>query len=118
MFLESWEKSSEKNSPDDLKNKTNKQTNKETSQNAISPQRCQRDGMKEICIWVSTTLGDRAEMRAEVASCSVQLAGKDLICLRWKEEGLERSLLVTARVEQLFEFYGSYVGRQHFAEVL
>lgn len=45
-------------------------------------------------------------MRAEVASYSVQLAGKGLLWLRGKEEGFERFLLVILRAEQLFSFYG------------
>lgn len=62
--------------------------------------------MKEMCIWVSTTLWGRAEMRAEVASYSVQLTGKSLLWLRWKEGGFERFLLVIARAEHLFSFNG------------
>lgn len=100
-FLEgSYSKSpSEKNSPDNFFLKA--------CQNAISLQRSQkRDGMKKICIRVTPLFGGRAEMRAEVASYSVQLAGKGLLWLRGKEEGFERFLLVIVRAEQLFSFYG------------
>lgn len=103
-FLEgSYSKSSsEKNSPDNFFLKA--------CQNAISLQRSQkRDEMKKICIWVTPLFGGRAEMRAEVASYSVQLAGKkeeEVKRLRGKEEGFERFLLVIVRAEQLFSFYG------------
>lgn len=62
-------------------------------------------GRRKFAYGLAPLFGARAEMRAEVASYSVQLSGKGLIWLRRKEEGFERSPLVIVREDQLFVFY-------------